>query len=85
MSTNVQRKLIAIYGEAYPLHRLYACYIDWGISSEKLVPRELQAILDEKFNFQKQVPFAEMDGNIPKFVALWMNPKTRKLAELLYL
>ncbi len=51
------------------------------------VPKELQTILDEKFDFQTQCS-KYMWGNrkyVYKFCKMWINPKTRKLAELLYL
>lgn len=51
--------------------------------SYKEVPDELQKILDIKFNFMKTSD--NLGPEILKFVELWLNPKTRKLAELLRL
>ncbi len=53
------------------------------------VPNELQEILDKKFDFQSLSHVSnqrsEQWKQTYKFCNLWMNPKTRKLAELLYL
>lgn len=48
------------------------------------IETELQDILDSKFNFQDE-NFDLISSDIERFCDLWLNPKTRKLAKLLYL
>lgn len=57
---------------------VYGC-----INASILVPGELQKILDEKFDFlNRNQP---IDPQILVFAKLWLNLKTRKLAELMFL
>ncbi len=61
-----------IEGSAYPFT---------PIGPWKDVPEDLQRILDRKFHFHTR----SNTDQIFKFARMWMNPKTCKLAELLYL
>ncbi len=50
------------------------------------VPVDLQLKIDKKFDFQREnILDTETFAKVSRFATMWLNPKTQKLAELLYL
>ncbi len=65
---------------------VYYNFLGYKPSYLKDIPDELQEKIDEYFNFQSLAFSSDQDESIFDFLHLWLkDPKTRKLAELLYI
>lgn len=71
------------YNQELLLHSIFKS----NLSAVNAVPQELQDILDDRFDFQlNATEYMSSDYwiSITKYCQMWLEPRTRKMAELLY-
>lgn len=72
---------------AYSIYNTFVCfYSDYPTFSEwQPIPEDLGKLIDNHFSFQELKFTSKQNPIIFDFLKLAINPKTRKIAELLYL